>query len=182
MFTGHFAVALAGAGTARALPLWLLIAAAFGGDLTEAGVALFRINDPTRVWSHSIPATATLGAVLGGGWKLAGGTWREAAVLFAAAASHSALDFVTASKEFVPGAPRIGLNLYAHPFADGVLEGAMGFAGWAIWRRALPAGQRASTPSRLMLGTLVAAQVVATVSLAYWGANLATEGLSKFIR
>jgi hypothetical protein len=182
VFTGHFAVALAGAGASRSLPLWLLIAASFGGDLTEAGVAFVRVNDPTRVWSHSIPATIAVGFVLAVAWKIRGGAWRDAFILLGVAASHSALDFITATKEFVPGSPPFGLNLYTHPVADGILEATFGLVGWMIWRSALTPRSRASAPAFGMLAAILVAQLVATVSLTFWGSSLATEGLSKFIR
>src|SRR5688572_11508485 len=112
MFTGHFAVALAAAGRSPTLPLGLLIVAAFVGDLTEAVVAALNVPDPTRAWSHSLPATAAAGLCLALAWRLAGGSCADALVLVLVSVSHSALDFLTGHKTIWPGVAPMGLHLY----------------------------------------------------------------------
>jgi membrane-bound metal-dependent hydrolase YbcI (DUF457 family) len=182
MFTGHFAVALAAAGRSPKLPLGVLIVAAFIGDLTEAVVAALNIPDPTRAWSHSIPATAAAGLCLALGWRLAGGSWNEALVLVLVSVSHSALDFLTGHKTMWPGTAPMGFNLYRRPVPEFVLEILAVLAGWSIWRSAVPADRRASRPVWLMLAMLVAAQTAVLAGILLLGPDIDNEAMSKFVR
>jgi membrane-bound metal-dependent hydrolase YbcI (DUF457 family) len=182
MYTGHFGVALAAAGRERNTPLWLLIIAAFASDLVEGLVAAFRVDDPTRAWSHSAPAAIAAGVILGIGWRVAGGPWRAAGIIVLVAASHTLLDFTTAVKAVWPGAPPTGLHLYAHPYIDLLVEAALCAAGWAVWRNSLPPERRQSAAAWSVLGTLLAVQAVAFVHLAVFGATGDPDALSKFVR
>jgi membrane-bound metal-dependent hydrolase YbcI (DUF457 family) len=182
MFTGHFAVALAGAGRAPRLPLGLLIAAAFAGDLIEAVVAAFNVIDPTRVLSHSLPATALAGAGLGAGWRLRGGSWTESAVIVLTALSHTALDFVTGYKTWFPGLPPFGLRLYSYPVLDYVLELAAIGVGWSMWRKAVPPGTRTAEPVWLMLVLLVGVQTLVLAGILIFGPAVSVDAMSKFVR
>ena len=181
MYTGHFAVALAGAGTARRVPLPLFIAAAFSSDLVEGAVAALNVSDPTRVWSHSIPACAVAGAVLALAWAAAGGTWGECALLVCAALSHAALDAFTAVKSVWPGLRPVGLNLYTHPYVDAAIEVAFCIVGWLVWRAALERDSRRAPPVWAMLAVLLAAQVLALAHLLH-GSLSDPAALSKFVR
>jgi hypothetical protein len=182
MFTGHFAVALAGAGRGRALPLSLLVAASFCGDLTEAFVAALDVADPTRVWSHSLPATAAAGLVLGLAWRAVGGTWSEGAIVLLVAVSHTALDFLTGNKTIWPGVPPAGLNLYQRPIPEYLLELTAIGVGWWTWRSAIPEAKRASAPVWLMVAILVALQTIVFAGMLYFGPDLTTDNMSKFVR
>jgi hypothetical protein len=180
VYTGHFGLALAGAGLARRLPLWLLILATFAADIIEGVVAAFYVKDPTRVWSHSLPITLAAGAVLGLAWMLAGGRWREALVLGLVSASHTALDFLTAVKTWWPGQPVAGLDLYKQPLLNGVLEISLCVVGWFLWWRALPLSRRHTVMAWAPLGLLAAAQLVAMAFVEWTEPSI--EGLSKFVR
>jgi hypothetical protein len=181
LYTGHFSVALGTSGRSR-LPLWLLIVAAFACDLAEGGVAAAGVNDPMRVWSHSLPAAAVWGVLLALGWRLSGGGWRDAGILLAVSLSHVPLDFVTAVKTFVPGVPPFGLNLYARPVADAVVEAALAVAGWSLWRASLEPSRQGSVPARAMLLVLLAFEAMAMVSLMLGGTGADLDALSKFVR
>jgi hypothetical protein len=182
MFAGHFAVALAAAGRSRGLPLGVLIAAAFIGDLTEAVVAASNVSDPTRAWSHSVPATGAAGLCLALIWRLRGGSWTEAFAVLLVALSHSALDFLTGYKTMWPGVPPAGLNLYRHPVIEYVLELAAIAGGWSVWRSALPEGRRGSTPVWLMAAMLVGAQTALLAGMLIFGPDMDSDAMSKFVR
>lgn len=174
-------MALGGAGIARRIPIAVLIVAAFASDLVEGGIALVNIRDSTRVWSHSLPAATAAGVVLALGWKLFGGTFRECAVICVVAMSHTLLDFVTATKTVWPGVSPMGLNLYARPYADGIIEVICCAAGWYVWRRSV-----AHVPWRRPLAwaplfVLLLAQSAATARLIY-GGPIDFDALSKFVR
>jgi hypothetical protein len=181
MYTGHFAVALGAAGVARRVPLALLIAAAFASDVVEGVLAGAGLNDPTRVWSHSLPAAVSAGALIGLGWRAFGGTWREAGVLLALATLHSPLDFVTGWKAMFPGLGPMGLQLYTRPYLDAALEMSFCIGGWLVWRRSLPADRASGPPARAMLAVLLLAQAASTVRVLMLG-TAADFGLSKFVR
>ena len=182
MFTGHFAAALAAAGRSRGLPLGLLIVAAFAGDLTEGVVAAFNVPDPTRIWSHSVPATGAAGMLLALIWRLRGGTWTEGFLVLLVALSHSALDFLTGYKTMWPGVPPMGLNLYRHPLSEYLLEIAAAVGGWVVWRSAVPVDRRASVHVWLMLALLIGVQTALLAGILLFGPGDNVEGMSKFVR
>lgn len=182
MFTGHFAAALAGAGSGRRLPLGLLIGAAFGADILEACVAVFQVNDYTRVWSHSLPATTAVGALLALGWRMAGGTWRDAGIVLVVAVSHTALDFFTAVKTLWPGVRPMGLDVYNRPYVDAAVEGVLVVVGWAMWRASLAGERRASVAAWSMLIVLLAVQGAALVAVVAGVTRADWDSLSKFVR
>jgi hypothetical protein len=181
VYTGHFGIALGAAGLAPRLPLLWLILASFGADLTEGLVALAGVDDPTRVWSHSLPATLAVGLVLAVTWRLRGGRPAEALLLVGVSLSHSALDLITARKAWWPGLPPVGLELYDHPLPEGLLELLVVAAGWWLWQRHCPPPgiPRALRWAPLLL--LVAAQVAGTGYFVL-SDRPADTGKSKFIR
>jgi membrane-bound metal-dependent hydrolase YbcI (DUF457 family) len=182
VYTGHFAIALTGAAGERRLPLWLLIAASFSGDLTEGAIALFGVRDPTRVWSHSLPSTACAGLFLGLGWMLGGGTRRGALILLLVAASHTGLDYVTGFKTLWPGQQPAGLLLYTKPFVDAAIELSMGVVAWFFWRLSLDPARRSRAPAILVLVVIAAVQVAALVVVLRFGLGMDAGDLSKFVR
>ena len=181
MYTGHFAVALGAGGLARRVPIALLIVAAFASDIVEGTIALFNVRDTARVWSHSLPAATAAGIVLALVWKLFGGTLRECATVCVVAMSHTLLDFVTATKTVWPGVEPMGLNLYATPHIDGIVEAVCCVAGWYIWRRSVSHRRWTSPPVLGTLLVLLLAQLAATTRLIY-GGPIDLEALSKFVR
>jgi hypothetical protein len=181
MYTGHFAVALAAAGAARRVPIGLLVVAAFGSDLLEAVYAAFGVNDWTRVWSHSLPATAAIGVVFALGWRAFGGRWSEGALLCAVAMTHTGLDLVTGVKAWWPGQPRAGLGWYGRPAADALIEWAMVGVAWNVWRSSIPNERRNSVAAFAMVALLVVAQGIAVAYFAFGGGG-DPGALSKFLR
>lgn len=182
MFTGHYAVALAAAGRSPRLPLGLLIAAAFIGDLTEAVVAALNVPDPTRSWSHSLPATAVAGAGLALAWRLAGGTWREAGIVLLVSMSHTALDFLTGNKTLWPGYPPFGLELYSRPRLEYAFEIGAVAIGWAVWRASVPVERRRAQPVWTMLAMLIVVQTAVSAGAILFGPDLTEDAMSKFVR
>lgn len=182
MVAGHFAVALAAAGRKRTLPMGLLIIAAYSGDLVEGLVAAVNVPDATRVWSHSIPATAIAGIILGIGRRLSGGTWSEMAVLTLVSISHSALDFFTGYKTIWPGFEPTGLRLYAYPIAESVFELIAIVGGWFIWRSAVPVQRRRSAYVWSMLALLVASQAAVVAGVLLFDVRTEPAAMSKFVR
>lgn len=164
------------------MPLWLFIVAAFACDLSEGVIAAFGVNDPLRVWSHSVPAAAVAGTVLALAWRACGGSWRGAGAVWLVSMSHVPLDVVTATKTFLPGLAPFGLNLYQRPFADAAVEGALCVAGWMVWRRSLATERQSGSSARAMLTVLLIAQSLAFVSLLLGGGSTDPDALSKFIR
>ena len=164
------------------MPLGLLIGAAFGADILEGCVAAFRVNDPTRTWSHSLPATAAIGMLLAVSWRLAGGTWRDAGIVLLVAMSHTALDFFTAVKTMWPGTRPMGLNLYSRRYVEPAMEAVLCVVGWAIWRAALAKERRASMAAWSMLIVLLAVQGAALVAVIAGIVHADWDSLSKFVR
>jgi hypothetical protein len=181
MYTGHFGVALASAGLARRVPLALLILATFACDIIEGFVALNNINDRTRVMSHSLPVAFGAGVVLASLWMLRGGRWLDGLVIVVVASSHTALDFVTGVKEWWPGEPLAGWNLYQRPWLDGALEAGVCLVGWGLWMTALPPAKRRTLLAWAPLVLLLVAQFAA-VAYHEWFEVASESGLSKFIR
>lgn len=181
MYSGHFAIALAGAGAARRLPLALLITAAFASDIIEGVVAAFNVVDPTRVYSHTLPVSVGAGALLGLAWLLWGGRAFEAFVLVVVSATHTGLDLITSKKSWWPGEPIAGLILYEHPWLDGVLEASMCALGWAWYLSALPPARRKGWLALAPLLLLFVAQLAAAVHLV-WFEPARDQALSKFVR
>lgn len=182
MFTGHFAVALAAAGSRPRLPLGLLLASAFAGDLIEGAVAAFNVTDPSRAWSHSLPATAGAGLVIGLVWRIRGGSWSEAAIIAMVALSHTALDFITGYKTYWPGLPAAGFRLYEQPAVEYALELLAIATGWTLWRRAVPRERRRSDAVWLMLALLTGAQTLVFIGMLLFGASQTPDAMSKFVR
>jgi hypothetical protein len=182
VYTGHFAVALAAAGRARTIPLWLLIVAAFASDLAEGVVAAFGVGDPTRVWSHSVPAAVGAGLVLAVTWRITGGSWRAGGIIVLTSASHTLLDFTTAVKTVWPGARPMGMHLYSHAYLDFLVEGGVCVLGWAVWRASLPPEQRHRRLAWAALGTLLIAQAIASAHILLFGTIGDPDALSKFVR
>lgn len=182
MFTGHFAIALGAAGRNARLPLGLLIGAAFAGDVTEAFVAAFNEPDPTRAWSHSLPATAIAGTALALVWRARGGAVGETITILSVALSHTFLDFLTGYKTLIPGLPPFGLQLYTLPLVDYALEVAAVLAGWRIWRSSLPPGARSNESAWSMLAMLLVAQTAVSAGAILLGPDLSPDGMSKFVR
>lgn len=148
MYVGHVGIALGLRRARSAPPLWLLVAAAQLPDWGDALVQLYSSRAPDPGWSpHGFPLVA-LGAFGAGlvGARLAR-TWRGGALAALACLSHWAADYLTGFKPTWPGGPvGVGLGWYAHASRDFLLESAVAFVGWMLWRRSLPAPVAAGAP------------------------------------
>jgi membrane-bound metal-dependent hydrolase YbcI (DUF457 family) len=182
VFSGHFAVALGARRFAKAAPTGLLISAAFAADVWEGVVAIFQVSDPTRVHSHSLLATVVFGIVLSLYCRLKYASWRDTGVIIAVAVSHSATDFLTATKAYLHPLPPFGLDLYRFPVATGTLEAVFAVAGWMLWRSSLAAESRRSAAVWGMLWLLIAAQGALFAYIAVFGPAVDSGALSKFVR
>jgi hypothetical protein len=106
----------------------------------------------------------------------------EAGIILVASMSHTALDFLTGYKTLWPGVPPAGLQLYRWPVLEYLLELSAVAVGWRKWRAAIPAEARRSEPVWLMVAMLFVAQTAVMVGVVLFGSNLASDGMSKFVR
>jgi hypothetical protein len=110
MIIGHVGVALAARGRWPSIPVLALLAASFACDLLrELLQRVMHSSLQANLYSHALPWSAALAAVLGlCAWRVAGS--RVAGLVVAAlVASHVALDLVSGSKPLWIGGPR-GMN------------------------------------------------------------------------
>ena len=139
MYAGHAAVALAIKTRAPRVPMWVLVAAAFGPDWVELFLGLLKGRSTGEVYSHFIPGVL-LGACVAAlcyeiAFRRRGGRWVAIAWLL-----HWPADFLTAHKPLIdPGARVIGLDLYNLPIADFAIESVLVVAcAWLYARRYAP--------------------------------------------
>lgn len=182
MFIGHFAVALGARSVARGVPLGYLIAASFAGDVWEGVVAAFGVDDATRLYSHSLIATSALGAILALISNRKARNWLDSVLIIGVTVSHSGLDFLTATKAYLPPLAPFGLDLYQSPAATAALEAAFAVAGWILWRRSLARGRQRSPAALGVLVLLLGAQAALVAHLAILGPAVDVGALSKFVR
>jgi hypothetical protein len=125
VYAGHAAVALAVKTRAPRVPMWVLVAAAFGPDWDELFLGLLKGRATGEVYSHFIPAVL-LGACVAAlcyeiAFRRRGGRWVAVAWLL-----HWPADFLTAHKPLIdPGGRVIGLDLYDLPIADFAIEATL---------------------------------------------------------
>ncbi len=135
MITGHLGVAAAARGRWPVVSLLWLLPISIAPDLLDVGYGMMGICSPYGLYSHTVPAAALTGAVLGGIAFLATGS-RAAGLLTAAVVlAHLPLDLVTGHKIFWPGGPLIGLRLYDRPLLDFLCELPVTLGGWWLLRR-----------------------------------------------
>jgi hypothetical protein len=134
MYMGHFALALGSRRWLHALPLGWLLFASVEPDLHDAVASLVPVLGIGAA-THTLPgvvaeavAVALLTALLFRSGRLALGA--GSLVL-----SHVAVDYLTSWLPLWAGGPRVGLRLYAVPWADFLLEGAVIVAGLALYAR-----------------------------------------------
>jgi hypothetical protein len=139
VYAGHAAVALAVKTRAPRVPMWVLVAAAFGPDWVELFLGLLKGRSTGEVYSHFIPGVL-LGACVAAlcyeiAFRRRGGRWVAIAWLL-----HWPADFLTAHKPLIdPGGLLIGLDLYNVPIADFVIESALVVGcAWLYRRRYAP--------------------------------------------
>jgi hypothetical protein len=135
--------------------LWLL-PASVAPDVLDVCMALAGICNPYGLYSHTLPAVACLGAVVGGAAYLVetrNGLYSNAMPTALGCALvivlHPVLDLLTGSKLFWPGGALVGLGLYQRPLIDFLIESVIVTGGWLMLRRAQAAPRWASTPVAL---------------------------------
>lgn len=154
MITGHLGVAAAARGQWPVVSFLWLLPVSIAPDLLEVAYALSGICSPYGLYSHTVPAAALTGAVLGGVAFLATGS-RAAGVLTAGVVlAHLPLDFVTGQKLFWPGGPLMGLHLYERPLLDFLVEVPVVLGGWWLLRRN-GRGPRWATMGAAALGLVI---------------------------
>ncbi len=157
MFVGHAAVALGAKGVRPSVPLAVLLLAAFAVDLLESLLWAFGVSAAVPRPAESVPVTLALASSAALGWGLWRRDGRAAALVGLVVVSHLALDLVSGRVGLWPGAPAVGLMLFERPVWDGLVEGGLAVAGWALWRRSLPpASRRAPLAAAVLVGLLLA--------------------------
>jgi hypothetical protein len=163
MYIGHVGAALAGKRARRSIGLLVLLIATYVPDWVDTGLCLVGHFTPAEMLSHSIPAVvlfALVGFVLYG-WR--SDDWVGAAVLAAVILSHMFFDWITGDKPTWPGGPMIGFQLYEHPVADFVVEGAVIAVGGILYADTLPPRRRPWIDISVMLGALLTMQLAIDV-------------------
>jgi hypothetical protein len=117
------------------MPLLWLMPVAIAPDLLDVAYALAGVCSPYGLYSHTIPAAALTGAVLGGIAFLATGSRTAGLVTAAVVMAHLPLDLVTGRKIYWPGGPLLGLSLYQRPLLDFLAEVPIALGGWWLLRR-----------------------------------------------
>lgn len=163
MFVGHFGIAELGKATKRELPLSWLVVAAYLPDITR--FAIQYLTTEYDMYSHAIPAVLIMGVVIGGVWKLRGGSCGAAAVLALACFLHWPADVFTGCKPTTLDGPWIGLGSYRHPVSDLLLELGLLVLGWLLIRRT---GRFAG---KWWLAVGIVLQLGFLVSM-YWGSEM----------
>jgi membrane-bound metal-dependent hydrolase YbcI (DUF457 family) len=167
MYAGHLGFALGAQSFRRTLPLWLILIAAQVPDWLDAGMCLADADrGPYGLYTHGlIPVVAAALAFGVLTWLIVRdpiGALLVAGVVL----SHYALDYFTGQKPTWPGGPIIGLDLYARPMLDLVLETATVVVGWLLYRRSLPRAVRNDGMVYATLFALIAVQIIAGVAFA----------------
>lgn len=167
MYTGHVGLALGAQSFRRSLPLWLVLIAAQAPDWLDAGMCIVGSGrGPHGLFTHGlIPVAAT--AV---GFGVVALTLtrdpRGAGIVTAVVLSHYALDYITGLKPTWAGGPVVGLDIYARPFLDVLLESATVIVGWLLYRRSFPREVRNSGPVNAIAILLLIVQIAAGAALA----------------
>lgn len=130
MRVGHAGAALVAKRVRPAVPLLLLMIAAYGPDIVEVTLRPFGLYN--RELSHSLVAVAVGATMMAGGWMVARRDARDAAAIWLTYASHWPLDFITGHKPTWPGGPVVGLDLYDHWWMW-LIELALLAVGGVIW-------------------------------------------------
>jgi len=168
VYAGHLGIALAAKGVRREAPLWLLVLATQGCDWVQAVACVAAPPGMSAMWSHSIPTALALGLVLSLATYARMRNARVALLVGAVAVSHAVADYVTGIKPTWPGGPVIGLDLYSQPLADFVVEAAVVYAGWLVYRRSLPSAVAGKRLAWTLVAVLVGLQLAGAVDFAFF--------------
>lgn len=167
MYAGHVGFALGAYSFRRTLPLWLIIVAAQVPDWLDAGYCIAGVErGPYGLFTHGVIAVAAA-AVVFAAITYAMSRDRLGAVIVAGVViSHYVLDYFTGHKPTWAGGPIVGLNLYARPVADVMIESITVLAGWLLYRHSLPRAVRDDGMVYAILFSLIALQALAAVAFA----------------
>lgn len=165
MYAGHVGFALGAYSFRRTLPLWLVIVAAQVPDWLDAGMCIADMErGPYGLYTHGlipVAAAAIAFAII----TFAISRDPLGALLVAAVViSHYGLDCLTGLKPTWAGGPVVGLDLYAKPMADLIIESATIVAGWLLYRHSLPKVVRNDGMVYAVLFSLIALQVITGVA------------------
>ena len=161
MFTGHVGIALLAHSAERTVPVHVLVAAAFAPDVVQLALNLVQGGDPVGMRSHSIPAVFAITVALTIVYSLVTRHPRGALWVALVCAAHLPADYMTGNKPAWPGGPWIGLELYAWPLLDLLLESLLVTTGWMAWQRR-PDGRRVASArvAWSLFGALIGAQLL----------------------
>ena len=181
MFIGHHAAAFAAKRVAPRVSLGTLFAAATLLDLIWpllllAGIEHVRIAPGATKFTpldfYDYPISHSLLMVLG--WSVAAAvvyalarkSWRDAAIVGAAVASHWVLDFVTHRPDLPlwPGGPRAGLGMWNSVALTIAIEGAMFIAALMLYLRGTSARDRTGSIALWALVVFLAVIYIANVT------------------
>jgi len=132
MRVGHAGVALAVKRASPRLPLWLLVAAAYGPDIVEVVARVFGHSNTEL--SHSLVSVAICATVIAGTYAAWTRDLSGAALLWLTYALHWPADFITGRKPTWPGGPEVGLDFYEYRRRVWVLDLGVFAAGWLVYR------------------------------------------------
>jgi membrane-bound metal-dependent hydrolase YbcI (DUF457 family) len=167
VYAGHIGFGLGAYSFRKTLPLWLLLIAAQIPDWLDAGFCVADIDrGPYGMYTHGFIPVAAAALAVG---ALAYVLTRDvigALIVALVVVSHWALDYFTGIKPTWPGGPIVGMNLYARPVVDVMLESATILAGWLLYRRTLPESARNNGWTYATLFSLCALQVLAGAAFA----------------
>ncbi|NUO37351.1 MAG: hypothetical protein HOQ17_10530 [Gemmatimonadaceae bacterium] len=135
MITGHLGVAAAVRSRWPGLSVLWLVPVAVAPDILDFAYVALGICSPYGLYSHTVPAAALTGAVLGGIAFLVTGSRSAGLVTAGVVLAHLPLDLVTGHKIFWPGGPLLGFSLYRRPLLDFLIELPIALAGWWVLRR-----------------------------------------------
>ena len=164
MYVGHVGAALAAKRAAPAAALSTLVVASYLPDWTDAALCVSGTYHDTQIYSHSIPAVAVLATVAAASQARRGRGRLVAAVVACVVISHVLLDYITGIKPTWPGGPSVGLELYAHPLIDFIIEATVITLGWLLYRATPPPLPKRWNESHLMLALLLAMQLLVDIA------------------
>ena len=170
MYIGHVGAALAAKRMRVGVGLLALLGATYSPDWFDTGLCLTGWYEQREMLSHSIPAIALFAATGFVAYTLITRDRAGGVVIALVILSHMFLDWITGTKPTWPGGPMIGLQLYSHPIADFIAEGAVIVIGASVYARTLPQRRRPWLDLTIMLGALLALQLTIDVAHLVFGA------------
>ncbi len=176
MFIGHYGPAFAAKAVVKTVPLWVLFVAAQWVDFLWAAFVIAGVEKVRLVenfigvnpldlyfmpYTHGLPSAALLSLFIGGVAAVALKGDRMAIVLVVGvtAFSHWLLDWVVHAPDLpiVFDEMKVGMALWAYPYASVPVEIALVLGGVWFYDRAAPSPTRAGTIALWLLGFAMAA-------------------------